>query len=108
MLILYGLLIRVIMKPKAVGISKGRKPTTSGMTRDCLLLILMEADMTVQDISTLISGVGFPIVCSLLMFWQNNKLNESHREETNELRKTIESNTLAIQTLIDKIDTGEL
>lgn len=60
--------------------------------------------MTVQDITSLISGVGFPIVCSLLMFWQNNKLNEAHKEETSELRKTIEANTLAIQTLVDKME----
>lgn len=60
--------------------------------------------MSMQDITTLISGVGFPIVCSLLMFWQNNELNKQHRQESIELRKTIEENTLAIQTLIDKID----
>lgn len=62
--------------------------------------------MSVQDITSIISGVGFPIVCALLMFWQNNKLNEAHREETAELRKTIEANTLAIQTLVDKIEKG--
>lgn len=60
--------------------------------------------MSMQDITTLISGIGFPIVCALLMFWQNNELNKQHREESIELRKTIEANTLAIQTLIDKID----
>lgn len=62
--------------------------------------------MSIQDITTIISGVGFPIVCSLLMFWQNNELNKAHREETSELRKTIESNTLAIQTLINKLEEG--
>lgn len=60
--------------------------------------------MSMQDITTLISGIGFPIVCSLLMFWQNNELNKQHREESVELRKTIETNTLAIQTLVDKIE----
>lgn len=62
--------------------------------------------MNVQDITTIISGVGFPIVCSLLMFWQNNELNKAHRAESVELRKTIEANTLAIQTLVDKIEGG--
>lgn len=60
--------------------------------------------MSIQDITTIISGVGFPIVCSLLMFWQNNELNKQHKEESAELRKTIEANTLAIQTLIDKVE----
>lgn len=63
--------------------------------------------MSMQDITTLISGIGFPIVCSLLMFWQNNELNKQHRQESIELRKTIEANTLAIHTLIDKLGVDD-
>lgn len=59
--------------------------------------------MTTQDVATLISSVGFPIVCSLLMFWQNWRLNESHKEESDGLRSAIENNTLTIQKLIEKL-----
>jgi hypothetical protein len=37
------------------------------------------------------------------MFWQNNKLNESHKEETTKLNEAINNNTIALNHLIDKI-----
>jgi hypothetical protein len=37
------------------------------------------------------------------MFWQNNKLNERHKEETTKLNEAINNNTIALNHLIDKI-----
>lgn len=50
-----------------------------------------------------ISTVGFPIVLSLIMIYVIYCMNKSHRDETNELRKSIENNTLAITQLIELI-----
>nr|DAH76447.1 MAG TPA: YvrJ protein family protein [Caudoviricetes sp.] len=59
----------------------------------------MDTNMIVQ----LISSLGFPIACCIAMFWQNNKLNENHKEETNKLNEAINNNTIALNHLIDKI-----
>ena len=59
----------------------------------------MDTNVIVQ----LISSLGFPIACCIAMFWQNNKLNESHREETTKLNEAINNNTLALNHLIDKL-----
>lgn len=48
-----------------------------------------------------ISTVGFPIVMCIILVYYMQKLTESHKEEINEMRKTIENNTLAIQHLAD-------
>ena len=49
--------------------------------------------MDVQVITQIITTIGFPIVAAGALFWYVNKLQESHREETDAMRKTIESNT---------------
>ena len=45
---------------------------------------------TLNDVLSAISTVGFPIVCCIVLFFQNNKL-----------RDTIDENTKAILTLTD-------
>lgn len=59
--------------------------------------------MDTNAIVQLISSLGFPIVCCIAMFWQNNKLNESHKEETTKLNETINNNTIALNHLIDRL-----
>lgn len=49
--------------------------------------------MDIQVLSQIITSIGFPIVAAGALFWYVNKLTESHREETEAMRKTIESNT---------------
>jgi len=51
-----------------------------------------------------VSTVGFPIVCCLIMIKNNNDLQNAHREETDNLRKVIENNTLSITKMYEKID----
>jgi len=60
--------------------------------------------MTVQDISTLISTVGFPIVAAGALFWSNLKTSDHYTKTIEEMRKTIEDNTLVTKQLIDKLD----
>ena len=41
-----------------------------------------------EEITTLITNVGFPIACCIVLFWQNSKLRES-----------LDKNTQAIEDL---------
>lgn len=59
--------------------------------------------MDTNAIVQLISSLGFPIACCVAMFWQNNKLNASHKEETSKLNEAIKNNTIALNHLIDKL-----
>lgn len=59
--------------------------------------------MDTSTIVQLISSLGFPIACCIAMFWQNNKLNESHKEEVSKLNEAINNNTIALNHIIDKL-----
>lgn len=63
--------------------------------------------MDAQTINTLISNLGFPIVVSIVLFRQLNKSNEKHAEEIEELRKTIENNTLIITRLYERMESSK-
>lgn len=68
-----------------------------------------------NDIVSIISAVGFPIVaavgCGYFVKWQyeqNQKqveaMRQEHKEEVQNMTKAIENNTLALTRLIEKID----
>lgn len=70
--------------------------------------------MEMDAIITAISSFGFPIVmCLVVCFYvkyiidknteQLDKITNQHREETKEMTKAIENNTLALTTLIEKL-----
>lgn len=67
-----------------------------------------------DTILTAIGSFGFPVVmCLVVCFYvkyiidknneQLDKINTQHREETKEMTKAIENNTIALTTLIDKL-----
>lgn len=71
--------------------------------------------MSVQDIVTIIQGVGFPIVmCGAMAYYVKyitdknrdsmNDLNERHTNEINQVSQAINNNTLALQHLSDIIE----
>lgn len=71
--------------------------------------------MSVQDIVTIIQGVGFPIVmCGAMAYYVKyitdknrdsmDQLNERHTKEMNDITQAINNNTLALQHLSDIID----
>lgn len=73
--------------------------------------------MDAQGIVTLIQSVGFPIVMCGLMAWyvkyitdknreQITAEREAHKEEMNEVVKAINNNTIVIERLIAKLDSG--
>ena len=68
-----------------------------------------------NDIVSIISAVGFPIVaavgCGYFVKWQyeqNQKqveaMRQEHKEDVQNMTKAIENNTLALTRLIEKID----
>lgn len=59
--------------------------------------------MDTSTIAQIISSLGFPIACCVAMFWQNNKLNESHKAEVSKLNEAINNNTTALNYIIDKL-----
>lgn len=71
--------------------------------------------MNVNDIATIISSVGFPIVACIGLGWyvkyqtdNNNKevaeMRKEHNDEINKVTDALNNNTLALQKLCDKID----
>lgn len=55
--------------------------------------------MDVTTITQLIGSLGFPIVCCVALFWYMMKEKEAHKAEMEEVRKSVEANTLAINNL---------
>lgn len=64
--------------------------------------------MNYNDIVTLISTVGFPIVMCGALFWYVVKSNQGHKEEMDALKDALNANTLAITKLTDKLDSKEV
>lgn len=71
--------------------------------------------MDIKVLLDAVSVVGFPIVMCLIFIYyvkyltdtnrdQINQLQQQHRQETSELTKAVENNTLALTRLIEKID----
>lgn len=59
--------------------------------------------MNVDVITTAIGSLGFPIVACLILFWYLNKERESHAEEIDKLRESLDRNTEILEKLKDII-----
>ena len=70
--------------------------------------------MTVNDIVTIVTTVGFPSVMCGAMAWyvkdtsdkhreEVRQLNEQHNEEMQQVTTALNNNTLALQRLCDKL-----
>ena len=70
------------------------------------------------DIVTMITTVGFPIVCCIVMAWyvkyitdetreEVTQLNAQHRAEMTEVTTAINNNTVALTKLCDKLEGGQ-
>lgn len=59
--------------------------------------------MDTNAITTLITGVGFPIVVCLICFGYIKTMTESHKDEVKQLTEAIQNNTLVMQQLVDKM-----
>ena len=73
--------------------------------------------MDYQVLMQMVSTLGFPIVCVFMMFYYVKYLNDTHSQEikqlrqdmiasNEELRKSIEANTLVTTKLYERMSTG--
>lgn len=56
------------------------------------------------EIVQLITTVGFPIVMSFLLMKYIVDQSKDHREETKQFTEALNNNTLALESLKDKLD----
>ena len=63
----------------------------------------MDANAIVQ----IISNLGFPIAMCGALFWYINKQLELHKEETHELKQSLDNNTLIITKLYERLADHE-
>lgn len=74
--------------------------------------------MDFTSILQAIATIGFPIVACIGIAWFFNKVNENyrqdikelsmqHKEEMQAMTEAVTNNTIALQKLIDKIESGD-
>ena len=57
-----------------------------------------------NEITNLISSVGFPIVACIFLYKQNCNLHETHKREIDTLKSVIENNTISVTKMYEKLD----
>lgn len=62
-------------------------------------------NIMINDLSTLISTLGFPIGMCLIMCYYINKINDAHKEESDKFAEALNNNTVVLQKLCDKLDS---
>lgn len=60
--------------------------------------------MDAAAITTLISNLGFPIACVIVMFWMWNKEREDHKQEMREVTTAVTNNTIAVNSLVNSLN----
>ena len=63
--------------------------------------------MDLTTVAQLIGSLGFPIVCCGALFWYLVQEKDAHKEEMEELRKSVEANTTAINSLCQHLGGGK-
>lgn len=64
----------------------------------------MQEGLRMQEIVNIINSVGFPILCVLIMFKQQQKITEDHKAESDKWQEALMNNTIAINKLITLLD----
>ncbi|MBO7731279.1 MAG: hypothetical protein J6S67_01950 [Methanobrevibacter sp.] len=60
--------------------------------------------MDMNVIIQAITSVGFPIVMCLMLMWYVREISSKHKEESDKFAEALNSNTLVLQKLCDKLD----
>ena len=60
--------------------------------------------MDMNVILQAITSVGFPIVMCLMLMWYVREISSKHKEESDKFTEALNSNTLILQKLCDKLD----
>ena len=59
--------------------------------------------MDLSAITTLIGSLGFPIAACIACFWMLNKEREEHKAEMQKVTEAITNNTIALNTLTERM-----
>lgn len=65
----------------------------------------MDRGYRMQELNDFISTVGFPIVVSIAMFYQNNVMSSQYQKLTEELQDKIENNTVVLSKVLEHLST---
>lgn len=63
--------------------------------------------MSIDDLLTAISTVGFPIVLAVGLLYVVLMIFKAYREDVDKLKEALNNNTLVLQKLIDKLDKDD-
>ena len=63
--------------------------------------------MNVDDISQLVSNLGFPIVVTGVLFWLMYKNSLMYNNTIQKMRETIDKNTQLIQEMLNQFKEGD-
>ena len=58
--------------------------------------------MNAKEIGDLISQVGFPVVVTLLLLYQQMKTSDSYYQITEQVKNLVENNTKVLDTIVEK------
>lgn len=61
-----------------------------------------------NDLTNFISSVGFPIVVSVAMFYQNNVLSSTYQKMEQQLETKLDHNTQVLTRLLAKLDEDNI
>ena len=56
-----------------------------------------------EEIVQIISNLGFPIACVVVMFWMQNKEREAHQAESKEWVDAINRNTIVMEKILTQM-----
>ena len=62
--------------------------------------------MSVDEISQLVSNLGFPIVVAGVLFWLMYKSSVMYNNTIQKMRETIDKNTKIMQEVLDHLKDG--
>ena len=62
--------------------------------------------MNVNEVSQLISNLGFPIVVAGVLFWLLYKNSVMYNDTIQKMRETIDKNTQIMQEVLDHLKDG--
>ena len=60
--------------------------------------------MSPKDISDMISQVGFPVVVTLLLLYQQMKTNEGYYDLIKQVEQLVENNTKVLNSMVEKVN----
>lgn len=59
-----------------------------------------------EELTTLVSSVGFPIAMCLILVWRMREQDTAHKEEMDKMTEALNKNTQVIQRLCDHLEGG--